>query len=244
MLVEKLFEKLLLTDSIKNIIMDYEKTIELYKNAGQIKKWENTPEYNSYRGGQAWYDKVKSKRTGEFYQSEELLKREWVPPNWQPPHQDADGKPVKYPLKHVNEIYRKRLADGTEWLVSRAQWWGLDMAGNPINQTFNDKECFDSILPIVKNTPKTKERDSEMIREVTSIEHRIKYTLPFSVENVQKLYDMTNGRCNLVIMDESRGERPPYSVESFEHFRTREFDVLWDLVATPGTRWTVRTVTV
>lgn len=74
MLVEKLFEKLLLTDSIKNIIMDYEKTIELYKNAGQIKKWENTPEYNSYRGEQAWYDKVKSKRTGEFYQSEELLK--------------------------------------------------------------------------------------------------------------------------------------------------------------------------
>lgn len=111
------------------------------------------------------------------------------------------------------------MADGTEWLVSRAQWWGLDMAGNPINQTFNDKECFDSILPIVKNTPKTKERDSEMIREVTSIEHRIKYTLPFSVENVQKLYDMRNGRCNLVIIDESRGDKPPISVESFEHSR-------------------------
>ena len=44
---------------------------------------------------------------------------------------------------------------------------------------------------------------------------------------------MRNGRCNLVIIDESKGEKPPISVESFEHFKTREFDELWDLVATP-----------
>jgi hypothetical protein len=213
--------------------MDYQKTIELYKNAGQIKKWENTPEYNAYKGEQAWYDKVKSKRTGEFYRAEELMRREWVPPNWQPPHQDTKGKPVKYPLKQVNEIYRKRLADGSEWIISRQQWWGLDQAGNPINQSFNDKEMYDDILPIVKNKPKTNERDSEMIREVISIEHRIKYTEQFNAETVQKLYNMRNGNCSLVIMDESRGNKPPISVDSFEHFKTRLFDELWDLVATP-----------
>lgn len=133
----------------------------------------------------------------------------------------------------MNEIIRKRLADGSEWLTSRQQHWGLDMAGNPINQTFNDKEFFDDILPIYTVKPKTKERDSEMIREIKNIEHRKKYTLPFTAENVQKLYDMRNGRCNLVIIDESRGDKPPVSVESLEHFKTRQFDELWDMVAIP-----------
>jgi len=213
--------------------MDYQKTIELYEKIGQIKKWEDTPESNSYKGEQAWCDKVKSKRTGEFYQVDELIRREWVPADWKPPHQDAKGELVKYPLKHVNEIIRKRLADGTEWLISRQQHWGLDMAGNPINQTFNDKEFFDDILPIYTVKPKTKEKDSEMIREIKNIEHRKKCTLPFTAENVQKLHDMRIGRCNLVIIDESRGDKPPISVESFEHFKTREFGELWDLVATP-----------
>ena len=40
--------------------------------------------------------------------------------------------------------------------------------------------------------------------------------MPFTAENVQKLYDMRNGRCNPVIIDESKGEKPPISVESFD----------------------------
>jgi hypothetical protein len=57
-----------------------------------------------------------------------------------------------------------------------------------------------------------------MIREVTSIEHRKKYTMPFTAENFQKLYDMKNGQCSLAIKDETR-DRPPYSVESPDHFK-------------------------
>jgi hypothetical protein len=38
------------------------------KKIGQIERWEDTPESNSYKGEQAWYDRVKSKRTGEFHQ--------------------------------------------------------------------------------------------------------------------------------------------------------------------------------
>jgi hypothetical protein len=72
-----------------------------------------------------------------------------------------------------------------------------------------------------------------MIREVRTIEHRKKYTEPFNPETIQKLYDTRNGRCTLVIIDESRGEKPPYSVESFEHFKTKPFDELWNLVSTP-----------
>ena len=142
--------KLLRTDLIKNVIMDYQKSVELYEKAGQVKKWEDTPEYLSYKGEKTWYDKVTSKRTSEFYQAKDLIKRELVPSDWTPPHVDAKGKPLKYPLKHVNEIFRKRLADGSEWLVSRQQWWGLDQAGNPVNQSMDDKELYDVILPIYK----------------------------------------------------------------------------------------------
>jgi hypothetical protein len=93
--------------------MDYQKTAELYEKAGQKKRWENTPEYLSYLGQKAWYDKVKSKRTGDYYQSSELINRNFVPPDWQPPHM-KNGQPVTYPLKHVNSIIRRRTQDG-EW---------------------------------------------------------------------------------------------------------------------------------
>ena len=39
-----------------------------------------------------------------------------------------------------------------------------------------------------------KERDSEMILEITSIGHRMKYTLPFTPENCDALYAMRNGK--------------------------------------------------
>ena len=177
------------------------------RRAGQIKKWEDTPEYLSYKGELTWYDKVKSKRTGEYYQAEDLIKRDMVDDKWEPPHVDAKGKPVKYPLKHTSEIIRKRIADGSEWLLSRQMWCGLNEAGSPVNQSFNDKECFDDILPIYKLRPENpRQRDSKMIRELSSIEHRIKYTKPFTKENVQKLYDLKNDRCSLVLKDESRGK--------------------------------------
>ena len=44
--------------------MDFDKTVQLYEKAGQIKKWEETPEYNVHKSEKTWYDKVKSKRTG------------------------------------------------------------------------------------------------------------------------------------------------------------------------------------
>ena len=41
--------KLLRTGLIKNVILDYQKTVELYKKVGQVKKWEDTPEYLSIK---------------------------------------------------------------------------------------------------------------------------------------------------------------------------------------------------
>ena len=61
---------------------------------------------------------MKSKRTGEYYQAEDLITRGMVAKTLKPPHVDEKGEPLKYPLKYVNGIYRVRTADMSEWLMA------------------------------------------------------------------------------------------------------------------------------
>ena len=92
-------------------------------------------------------------------------------------------------MKCTKAIYRIRLKDNTEWIKSKQMWWGLDEAGNLVNQTFNDKETYDAILPLYKLKPENpRQRDSKMIREVSDIGHKIKYTVPFKPETVAFLH--------------------------------------------------------
>jgi hypothetical protein len=55
---------------------------------------------------------------------------------------------------------------------------------------------------------------------------------PFTPENCDALYAMRNGSCNLVLKDEPR-DKPPYSLDSYEHLKTRKFDELWDMLSIP-----------
>ena len=215
------------------MMMDFEKTKELYEKIGQIKKFEELPEIGRYNKELNWYERVKSNRTGDYFQAEDLIKRDMVPPDYDPPHKDKDGKPLQYPLKYVNGIYRVRIPDMSEWLMSTQEWIALDSDGNPLNLSMDFKERFDDIRPFYKSKSKNpRERDSEMILEITSIEHKMKYTLPFTPENVDALYAKRNGQCTLVLKDESK-DGPPYSLDSFDHLRTRTFDELWEWAITP-----------
>jgi len=67
---------------------------------------------------------------------------------------------------------------------------------------------------------------------ITSIGHGMKYTLPFTAENCDAVYSMRNGRCALVLKDESK-DKPPYAIDSYNHLKTREFDELWEMLSTP-----------
>jgi hypothetical protein len=213
--------------------MDYEKTYQLYKDIGQAKKFEDSPDYHRYTKIQKWYDKVKSKRTGDFYQADELVRRELVPGDWRPPHVDSQGKPLTYPVKNTNTIIRIRASDNTEWIKTRQFWYGLDLAGNPAPIAMDDQELYDDILPIYNVRPeKPGDRDTKYVREVINIEHRIKYTKPFSPEAVQEFHDMKNGKCSLIIKDET-ADVPPYSVTSLEDFKNRSFQDLLDYAVTP-----------
>jgi hypothetical protein len=58
--------------------MDYDKTYLAYKNLGQGKKFEQLPDYNRYKKEIDWNEKVKSPRTGEYYQADELVSKDLV----------------------------------------------------------------------------------------------------------------------------------------------------------------------
>jgi hypothetical protein len=207
--------------------MDYERTYTLYKNIGQAKRFESSPDFHQYNKMQKWLEKVKSKRTGDFYQAEELIRRELVPNDWRPPHVDANSKPKTYPLKQTTALIRVRANDG-EWILSRQEYVGMDLAGNPVNISVVDPEMYDDILPIYSVKPeKPGDRDTKYIREVINIEHRAKYTEPFKPETVQQLYDMKNGKCALILKDET-ADIPPREVLSLSDFMNRPFDELLD----------------
>jgi hypothetical protein len=179
---------------------------------------------------------VKSKRTGEYYQANELIRRDMVSSKWTPPHVNEKGEPLEYPLKYVTGIYRVRIADMSEWLLSTETWYGLDVYGNSLNISMDFKQRYDDIRPVYANKAKNpKDRDPEMILEIISITHSMKYTLPFTPENFDTLYAKKNSKCILVLKDESR-DKPPYALDSYEHLKTREFDELWDWVSVPRTK--------
>ena len=67
------------------------------------------PDYNRYKKEQSWYEKVKSKRTGEYNQAEDLIKRELVPENWTPPDKDKEGKPLKSPIEICERNHKKEV---------------------------------------------------------------------------------------------------------------------------------------
>ena len=58
--------------------MDYDKTFEQYQNYGMGKKFEQLPDYSRYKKEIGWYEKVKSPRTGEYYQADDLISKELV----------------------------------------------------------------------------------------------------------------------------------------------------------------------
>jgi hypothetical protein len=217
--------------------MDYDKTYQAYKALGMGKKFEELPDYARYKKEERWYEKVKNAK-GEYYQADELVSKDLVPPSWKPPRLDSKGKPVKYPIIEVNELIRKRLVDGTEWLLSRQNWIALDSAGNEVNISMNDKECFDDVLPVYALKPENPKdnprfKDTKMISVVDRLEKRIKYTLPFSAKDAQRLYDMRNGKCSLCVIDQTGPDYPPVSVPTFDSFRDSAFTEMFELLTTP-----------
>jgi hypothetical protein len=118
--------------------------------------------------------------------------------------------------------------------------FGLDQTGSIVDISMNDKEMYDDPLPYYKARPENPKddprfRDTKMINVIDRLERRIKYTVPFKPETVQQLYDMKDGNCSLVLIDEFGAAHTPVGIpkESFEAFKNRPFEDLWQDAITP-----------
>ena len=49
--------------------MDLERTYQAYKDLGMGKKFEEFPDFSRYKKEQTWYEKVKSRRIGDYFQA-------------------------------------------------------------------------------------------------------------------------------------------------------------------------------
>jgi hypothetical protein len=99
---------------------NYSKTQEIFEkevNKGPGLKYEKSGEQLAE---EKWFAQVKNPNTGEFFQLEDLRAVGAVPADFR-----IDEKPKKYPVKKVDEIYRIKKADGTEWPTSRQTWVGI-----------------------------------------------------------------------------------------------------------------------
>jgi hypothetical protein len=215
---------------------DFERTKQLYEEIDQIKKFKESPDFTRYKKELKWFDDVTSRRTGEYYQANELIRRDMVSKKWSPPHIDEQQKPLEYPLKYVTGIYRVKTSDLSEYLMTTETWYGLDVFGNALNISMDFKQRYDDIRPIYTNKVKNpKDRDSEVELQITSIKHNMKYTLIWTPENFDKLYKMKNGKCVLVLKDETQ-DKSPYEISKPESFRNSSFEELFEYASTPHTK--------
>ena len=101
----------------------------------------------------------------------------------------------------------------------------------------NYKQRYDAIRPVYVNKAKNpKDRDPEMILEISSIGHTMKYTLPFTSENVDSLYAKRNGKCMRVLQDQSQ-DKPPYEIPKLESFKISSFSELFEWASILERQW-------
>lgn len=106
-------------------------------------------------------------------------------------HQDAKRPEIKYPRKIPVTIKRIRAIDGNEYLLTNQRWEGINRFGDlkyrgVSNVEMYDEPRFDHRAEVDKNNPNTWNT-----KTVGVIETIKRYTLPFTVENLDRLIEQT-----------------------------------------------------
>jgi hypothetical protein len=211
---------------------NYSKTQELFDrepNKVPGLKYEKSGEQHSE---EKWFAQVKNPNTGEFFQLEDLRAVGAVPGDSR-----KDEKPKKYPVKKIDEIYRIKKVDGTEWLTSRQTWTGLDRLGNDMIKCFVDPELYDKPVFNYQSKPvDPNDMFSKTERKAVSVMY-VRAYCTFTPKNLEQLYSTCSNpgdrkSISLVIKNEETDESPR-SIPNHEDFKNRPFDELWEWATTP-----------
>jgi hypothetical protein len=179
--------------------------------------------------------KVLNPDTGTYYQTEDL-----------PVGYRKYGEGIKYPVRHVLQIIRIKRIDGTEWLKSRGSIVGLDKAGNEVQHSFTDPEMYFKPYThheLRRKDPKNENSPLERVCVEAGLNPHdnryTEYTLPFSQENFDKLYEQRptkeSSSISMVIKLENSPEFPR-QITNVESFSKKPFDDIWEEAITPRFR--------
>ena len=146
-------------------------------------------------------------------------------------------------MREVDTIIRIKKADGTDWLASTQIWISRYRYGNEINKSFAYPEVYDkpnfSYQPIKNRSKSENTYDNDpnnpfpkFERMATSVVYTKEHTLPFSLENLEKLWTLCRPWICLSIKNESAGDSPDRGIERYEDFK-KPFDELWEWAITP-----------
>ena len=151
-------------------------------------------------------------------------------------HQDPNHPEIHYPLKIPLSITRYKTLDGNEYLISKQKWIGLNSFGdlqhrNVSNVEYYEQPLFEHQRVEDKNNPRN------MIVKATAVRDMLKiYTLAFSIENADSLYNMVpeaeRRRLTFSVKDEAAAGVAK-NVKTYEEFRNKTFDELYNPPSAP-----------
>jgi hypothetical protein len=162
----------------------------------------------------------------------------------------ATGKLKVFPYKTLLGVVRVQTqADNKEWLKARWTWEGLQRDKEIWNGSF-DMGLYDHPMPVRRLKPvNPNDKDSFQQSVITAINYQLVYDIPFTKENYEAELKKRNAPMEerhigmtLQRIDSKGIEyKNTYEVLDKDQFLTREFDELWDYLASAPLSYTLKT---
>jgi hypothetical protein len=153
----------------------------------------------------------------------ETLFKDVVDPSTQEYYKSKEGEA---PRKYVTDIVRIKTLEGKEFVYSNGYVKFYTMFGDLKVEVCNKQEAYEHAIFLHETRPDPK--DGHIKRFTMGIEDRVmKYDLPWSAENIDKLLENESPRgANLTLWDERKQQGK--GCTDLEMFKTRPFNYIYN----------------
>ena len=135
------------------------------------------------------------------------------------------------PKRYVTTIIRLKSKDGIEYLLSNSKIIGYNQTGDPVTTTANLPERYNKTLFKFETVPNHETGYAER-RNIGPCGTEIVYTLQFTKDDAQKLFDIRDPSIQFIVKSEDQGKvydvKPQLTItETFKLFVESNFSYLY-----------------
>lgn len=183
--------------------MDYERTEKYYTDAKQ--KYQKLSDQIEW---EKWLKRVKDTAGG-----------------W---NQNPHDRDTVYPLIKYNCFIRVMGRDGKEYLLTRSMHTGVNAYGDEQTHSIVDPEKYIETKWNQRRIQDPNDR-TNIITEAAGVNSQKEiYTLPFSTEEIDKLYAQPDEQGIQLVVKDTRRDQPPREVLTIEDFKFKPFNELFE----------------